>query len=103
MGRREITDDSRGPHSTPYEREETDAEWHGRVLEGIEEPQGDIRNSLQRIETALENIDSHLGQIADRLRHPPQFSQTSAPMSVWRFIFSWAMAIILFVLYLSYK
>lgn len=104
MGKREITDFSGGHHSAPYEREETDTEWHGRVLEDIAEPQEDIRNSLQIIETSVGHIESHLGQIVDYLKdsqHPKKGQRQDAPMSTWRFIFSWAVIIVLYLMYIT--
>ena len=102
MGRREIM--AGEGHSNPFEeRPETDAEWHGRVLETIEMRQGLANDYLEDMNKNLDHINDCLHQIQKHLEYSKYREKQTPPMPAWQFIFSWIIAIILFAVFLLYK
>ena len=97
-------------HAPGFEYPETDADWHGRVLDEIEEHQAGIWNSLQNLETELKQIGSHMEEVVGYLKasHYSKMEQKQSPVTVpplsnKRFIFNWVVVIILFAVYTSHK
>jgi len=86
------------------ERFETDAEWHGRVLDSIDM---NLNSLLQEIQANIPDaartfdaIEEQLRAILDHLQQQP--SNDAKPVSNWRFLFNWAMLLLIFWLFKAF-